>query len=206
MSFFDPSNWLTWVSIAIGLGVTVTVLWLSGVFSVRKHVVLWGEGELPWEQLLDMLQTQRQQQGDKAWEDLPPDQLLNLLLKQLPATRVPVNPASMSVDEASYLKSGRQRRASRRRWLNPIEARLTSMLDTAPQQGLIINQSDGGLAVLTDNEHAVGSVLFVSAVEAPKYVPAVGITVRHVRRAGKLWILGGEYLKELPWNVKVWFG
>ena len=205
MDFSVFSYWLTWVSFSIGLGVTLTVLWFSGILPFRRRVTLLDEGDLPWDQLLDLLQTKRKQGGDAAEsaDDLPSDQVLKDLLKQLPAKR---GAAPMSEDEASYLRSGRQRRASRRRWLNPVEARVTSVLDTAPQNGLIVNQSEGGLAILTDNEHAIGAVLFVSAVEAPKSIPAVGVTVRHTRRAGKLWIHGCEYLQEVPWNVKVWFG
>lgn len=201
---FDFSNSMTWASLGIGLGVAFIVLWLSGVFSFRRRFRLGDEGDIPWQQLLSLLQPKHKQPDGalpEALEALPADQLLKKLLQQLPATR---SISSMSMDEReAYV---RERRSGRRPRWNPVEARLTTGIDAEPQLGLIVRQADDGLAILTDSEHALGSVLFVSATEAPKSVPAVGITVQQARRTGKLWIITCQYLQEIPWNVKVWFG
>jgi len=208
---FDFSSWLTWFSIAIGLAVTLLILWLSNYVLSRRRTVAFDGGEMPWEQLLELLKEGQGPGGalPDAWQNLPSDQLLQMLLQQIPK-KSGADLASIAgpvdEDEANYLKFGEQRRSFRRRWLNPTEITLTTAFDDAAIKGLVINRSDGGLAILVDSEYPVGSLLFAKALEMPKSIPAVTIAIRHVRSVGKLWMIGCQYVGEVPWNIKVWFG
>lgn len=208
---FDLSSWMTWFSVAIGLSVTLIVLWISGVIAARRRTLAVNFGEIPWDQLLELLKEGQSPGGalPDAWNNLPPDKLLQVLLQQIPKrspSDIPTTAATVEDDDAGYLNFGRQRRSSRRRWLNPTEVSLTTAFNETPLKGLVINRSDGGLAVLTDTEHAIGSLLFAKAIEMPKNIQAVTIAVRHVRPVGRLWIIGCQYVGEVPWNIKVWFG
>ena|SRR5262245_3281357 len=209
---FDLTSWLTWFSVAIGLAVTLLVLWLSSWLMARRRASLaFDSGEMPWEQLLELLKEGQGPGGalPEAWANLPSDQLLQMLLLQIPKrspSDLPTMAGSLDDDEANYLKFGQQRRATRRRWLNPTEVCLTTAFDDTVLKGLVINRSDGGLAILTDSEHPIGALLFAKAIEMPKSMQAVTIAIRHVRSVGKLWVIGCQYVGEVPWNIKVWFG
>lgn len=206
---FDFEYWLTWLSLAIGLGVTGLILVISRVFAPRRSALGPADDDLPWEDLLEKLKAHQREHGGQlpdTWEKLSSSDLLKVLLRDIPKAPGAVAQAVAAADEATYLQSGSQRRGSRRRWLNPTEVRLTSPLRDEPHKGLVFNRSAGGLAILTDQDHPIDSILFLRAAEAPSSVPQVKICVRHTRQAGKLWVVGCQYLQEIPWNVKVWFG
>lgn len=206
---FDVSSWLMWASLAVGAMVTVGIFWFSSVFWLRPRAECYADGELPWEQILDLLKSQQGADGQlpDEWNNLPPDQLLRLLQQRVRETpKPPAGSTMVDAGEVSYLSTGKQRRASRRRWLNPAQVSLTTVSSETPQQGLVINRSEGGIAILTDSVHQPGAMLFVRAADAPKYITSATVTVRHVRPAGKLWLIGCQYADDVPWNVKVWFG
>jgi hypothetical protein len=206
----DFSGWLTWASLAIGLSVGWLVYRVSGYVmpARRRNRLLLAEDDVPWESLLELLKERhREREAEGYVDDLPPDELFRLLMSRVPPTaKLGTDPGEISAEDVRYLKTGRERRGSRRRWANPIEVRLTSPFHEKPLTGLVINRSAGGLAIVADADFKPGSALFVRAVEAPASVPSVEIIVRHSRRVARLWLVGCQYKTEVPWNVKVWFG
>src|SRR5207237_208724 len=108
--------------------------------------------------------------------------------------------------EEPVLPPGGERRTSRRRESTPVEVQITSQFHAQPMHGLVVNRSTGGLAILCDVELGAGLILTVRAHAAPPAVAGADVQVRHCRPAGKQWVLGCQYVKRLPWSVKVWFG
>jgi hypothetical protein len=207
--FLDFTYWLTWVSLAIGLGVGWLVYMASGYIlpARRRRAQAVAEEDLPWDDLLESLKSHKKGDGGElpeGWEDLSPDELLKLVIVQKPGAdheaKAPLP------DEDMPLPPGAERRRSRRRWNAPVDVRITAPFHEKPLHGIVVNRSTGGVAVLTDTELAPGTIIFVRAAEAPSSVPSAELLVRHSRAAGKLWLMGCQYKKEVPWSVKVWFG
>jgi hypothetical protein len=48
--------------------------------------------------------------------------------------------------------------------------------------------------------------MHVRAAEAPPYVPAILVDVRHSLKVGKGFLLGCQFTTDVPWNIRVWFG
>jgi hypothetical protein len=195
------SDWVVWASLGIGLGVSGLVFVLGARFRLGRRRLAAAAGamreeDLPWHDLLSLLKARYSGGKSPATEDLSSDELMDLLLKDLPAS----TPA-----DAFWEPAGGRRR-NRRRWANPIEVTMISPFHDQPIHGLVINRSTGGMAILTDVSVTEGTVLAVRAVEAPKGISYVDVNVRHSRQASKLWIIGCQYNDEVPWNVKVWFG
>jgi hypothetical protein len=191
-------DWVIWASLGAGLGVTGLVFALGVRFPVgrRRRKSGMREEELPWEELLGLLK-ERYRGKSAADETLSSDELIDLLLADLPNTLAP--------EGVDWRPAGDRRRA-RRRWANPVEVTVISPFHDKPIQGLVINRSVGGMAILTDVEFAPDTILAVRPVEAPEGVGYADVCVRHSRLASRLWIVGCQYKNELPWNVKVWFG
>jgi hypothetical protein len=211
------SNWTGWLIAGIGTLVSMLVFaffywhWLS-VPGFRKS---WSRGkpiveeDLPWEDLLHLLRDRGRElaeSGTPPHDDLPPEELLQLLLSRLPS--LPARPpAPLPPEEADFLAGNPNRRTSRRRWGNPTEVFLNSPLWSKQVHGLVINRSLTGLAVFVDVEIQAGTVLKVRAVEAPYYVPWVDIEIKHCKKVGRNFIMGCQYrYEDIPWNVRVWFG
>jgi hypothetical protein len=167
-------------------------------------------GDLPWEDLLVMLRARHrelEESGSPPQENLPPDELLALLLSRLPAKRRRGRRPEVPPEEREFLASGgAERRASRRRWGNPTEVCLTSPLRSGPLHGLVINRSAGGLAIFVDEEVPPTTMLTVRPLEAPSYVPSPEIEVKRCRKIGRNYLIGCQASTEIPWNVLVWFG
>jgi hypothetical protein len=72
--------------------------------------------------------------------------------------------------------------------------------------GLVINRSTTGLGILLQEEIPEGTSIKVHSVEAPRSVPFVDLEVIHCGNAGRLFLIGCQFCKEVPWNVRVWFG
>src|SRR5215813_12594712 len=143
--YFDFTSWLTWLSIAIGLTVTLAILWITGVLKRRREALAFDMGEIPWEQLLELLKA-GQGPGSplpEAWANLPSDQLLQLLLQQIPKRSpndIPTAPGAIDDGDDNFSQFGRQRRNKRRRWINPTEVNLNTAFSEAPLKGLVINR------------------------------------------------------------------
>jgi hypothetical protein len=213
MALFSFIDWTVWMSLGIGLGVSGLVYVLCGyVMPRRRHqskLALPSVENMSWEDLLQLLKGRcaaaklRKAESGEG-EELAPDELMEVLLAELPkrAARPPSSPSA----DVGLSPTGSERRTSRRRWANPTEVLLSSPYHDKPLHGLVVNQSAGGLAILVDLPFNADTTLVVRAMDAPKDVPSVEISVRHVQQVSKLWIVGCQYKQEVPWNVKVWFG
>jgi hypothetical protein len=203
-------DWTVWMSLGIGLGVSGLVFVLCGQFVARRRQQ---QTSIPcienmsWEDLLQLLKgrcvaAKAKKAAAGEGDELAPDELMEVLLAELPkrAARPPSSPS------AEISPTGVERRGSKRRWANPTEVLITSPFHDKPLHGLVVNQSAGGLAILADFQFNPETVLSVRAMDAPKDIPNVDISVRHARQVSKLWIIGCQYKTDVPWNVKVWFG
>jgi hypothetical protein len=207
---FDVTHWTTWVAVCAGVVVTFLVLGFTRTYRRwrrwrRLSDASWEE-DLDWPALLRLLQKRN---CERAAAGLPPqrvtDEELVRILASMPAEPNPM-PLELPKDREFRLVSGNERRASRRRWGNPIEVHVLSTLWDGHLHGLVVNRSTGGLAIFADKEVPPGSPLQVRAAEAPSYVPAVKAEVRHCRKAGNGFLLGCQFREDIPWNARVWFG
>jgi hypothetical protein len=190
-------SWEIWVSLGAGVGVCGLVIVFGGYFRLgRRRTPSPCEEDLPWEDLLELLKKRAAAAGKS--NELSAGALLEALLAELPKSAV----ARTGVNWAPEA----ERRRSKRRWANPVEVVLISPFHDKPLHGLVINRSTGGLAILTDVPFDPDTIVAVRAVDAPNSACYVDLCVRHAREVSKLWVIGCQYRKELPWNVKVWFG
>jgi hypothetical protein len=208
---YDIADWTTWLALAVGLGVAFFVYLVLSRLKARRRLLAFANGDLPWEDLLEMLRARHRElaaSGSPPQENLPPDELLSLLLSRLPARRRRRRRRSDAPpEEREYLATGgAERRTSHRRWGNPTEVGLTSVLWSSPLHGLVINRSTGGFAIFVDKEIEPTTVLSVRPLEAPHYVPWVEIEVKYCRRIRRNYLIGCQSSTEIPWNVLAWFG
>src|SRR5437667_12879064 len=82
---FDLSSSLTWASMAIGIMVTLSILWFSRFFIAHRQPAGVPKDKLPWDKLFEVLKAQQGPGGElpEAWSNLPSDQLLQLLLQEV---------------------------------------------------------------------------------------------------------------------------
>jgi hypothetical protein len=203
------ARWTTWLILGVGVLVTGLVIWIfHSRWSRRSKAAFVIDEDLPWEDLLELLRKRGRELADSGAEpagELPPEQLLKLLLSQLPDK--PGAPrAEPPRGDREFLANEAERRSSPRRWGNPTEVYLGGPVLPRPLHGLVFNRSATGLAIFVDTELQQGNVVKVRAVEAPEYVPWVEIEVRHCQRAGRNFFIGCQFQREIPWNVRVWFG
>jgi len=209
---FDLSDWTTWVILGAGLAaaaLVVGVVALYGRWRRRRRLADGSrEEDLPWDVLMELLQVRSRERaaaGLPPDDDLPPEELLKQLLAGLPSS--PRRAPGMSPEEQQYQAAGgAEKRTGRRRWGNPTEVHLTSLLGPDRLHGLVINRSTGGLAIFVDREVSAGTWHQVRSTEAPSYVATVEVEVRYCRKVGRNFLLGCQFCGEIPWNVRVWFG
>jgi hypothetical protein len=210
LATLDIGNWTTWA--ALGTGVVVTSLVLSGGVMYgrrrrrRRQFDAWFEEDMPWDVIKDMLEKHNRALDSAG---MPPEdvteELLGQLIKSLPA--VPnARPLDTPEDYDFQLAGGVDRRSNHRRWGNPTEVNLRSVMWDGNQHGLIVNRSTGGLGIYTDKKVPLTTAVRVGAVDAPAYVPWAMAEVRHCRKVGKGFFLGCQFNDEIPWHVRVWFG
>jgi hypothetical protein len=197
---------------ALGAGAMVTSLMVGGGVAYgrwrgrRRLSDASREEDLAWAHLLALLEKRNR---DRAAAGLPPqeatDEELGQLLARLPAMPDP-RALELPEDREFELVGGAERRSGRRRWGNPTEVHLRSLLWEDNLNGLVVNRSTGGLGIYADMDVPHGTPMQVRAVEAPAYVPAVLVEVRHSLKVGKGAFLGCQFSADVPWNVRVWFG
>jgi hypothetical protein len=206
---YDVADWTTWLALGVGIAVAFLVYVVLSRLKARRRLLAFSNGDLPWEDLLQMLRARHQElaaSGSPPQEHLTPDELLKLLLSRLPAKRRRRAP-EVPPEEREYLASGgAERRSSPRRWGNPTEVSLTSVLWSGPLHGLVINRSAGGFAIFVDEEVQPATILTVRPLEAPYYVPPVEIEVKQCRKVRRNFLIGCQASTEIPWNVLAWFG
>jgi hypothetical protein len=206
---YDFADWTTWLALGVGLTVAYLVYVVLSRIKARRRQLAFSSGDLPWEDLLEMLRARHRElaeSGSPPQENLPPDELLSLLLSRLPAKRRRRR-SQAPPEEREYLANGgTERRSSIRRWGNPTEVSLTSALLPGRLHGLVINRSAGGLAIFVDEEVQPATILSVRPREAPSYVPSVQIEVKNCRKVRRNFLIGCQSSTEIPWNVLVWFG
>jgi hypothetical protein len=164
------------------------------------------EEDLAWADLLALLEKRNR---DRVAAGLPPEEATEEEIGQLLA-RLPSMPDPRAVqlpEDHEFARSGgAERRTGRRRWGHPTEVHLRSLLWEDNLHGLVVNRSTGGLGIFADKEVPHGTPLHVRAAEAPAYVPAILVEVRHCLKVGKGAFLGCQFNAEVPWNIRVWFG
>jgi hypothetical protein len=209
-AMLDVALWTGWVPLGAGAVVTSLVVgggvvygrWRGG----RRLSDASREEDLAWADLLALLE---QRHRDRAAAGLPPreatDEELGQLLARLPAMPDP-RALELPEDREFERAGGNERRAGSRRWGNPTEVHLRSLLWDDNLHGLVVNRSTGGLGIYADMEVPHGTPMQVRAVEAPAYVPAVLVQVRHSLKVGKGAFLGCQFSADVPWNIRVWFG
>jgi hypothetical protein len=206
---YDFTQWTTLTALGVGVVVASLVYVVLSRIKRRRRLLAFANGDLPWEDLLEMLRDRHSEleaSGSPPQENLPPDELLKLLLSRLPGKRRGRR-AEAPLEEREYLASGGEnRRSSNRRWGNPTEVSLTSALWSGTLHGLVINRSKGGFAIFVDKELEPTTILSVRPREAPHYVQPVEIEVKHCRKIRRNFIIGCQASAEIPWNVLVWFG
>jgi hypothetical protein len=207
---FNAALWTTWGPLAAGAAVTFLVIGSGFVFGRwrrrRRLLDASREEDLPWEDLLALLERRNR---DRTAGGLPPERETEEVLDQLLADLPPVpdpSPVELPEDREFIDVGSDERRAGKRRWGNPTEVRLHSLLWAGPMPGLIVNRSTGGLGIFTDREAPAHSTLKIRAVEAPSSVPAVQVEVRHCRKVGRGYFIGCQFTEDVPWNARVWFG
>jgi hypothetical protein len=222
----DLANWTTWVAVGVGLLVAFLVYMGLSRIKARRRLLAFSSGDLPWEELLELLRARHRElaASGSLQENLPPDELLALLMSRLPARRRRREP-EVPPEEREYLASGgAQRRFNCRRWGTPTEVCLSDPIPasdvpsaaTLPSwsdpphgslmYGMVINRSPGGFAIVVDQEVEPTTILMVRPLDAPSYVPSVEIEVKHCRKVRRKFLIGCQSLTEVPWNVLVWFG
>jgi hypothetical protein len=226
----DYTSPITWLAPGVGIAVAALVFVLLGrVRRGRRRRPQGGskEEDLSWEDLLEALRRRRREREEAGLaddDDLPPDELFRKLLTTLPAAALPEpaaevedykaqdrggigrGPEAAPEDLNFQAQWGAERRAGRRRWGNPTEVYVVVRSWQGPVHGLVINRSTGGLAILLQQEVPAGTAIEVHSVEAPRSVPFVTLEVCHCLKAGRLFLIGGRFCEEVPWNVRVWFG
>jgi hypothetical protein len=204
------AQWTTWA--ALGSGVTVTSLVLSGgvMYGRRRRRCrqfdAWWEEDMPWDMIKDLLETHNRARASAgmAPEEVT-EELLGELMKSLPALP-DARPLDNPADHGFLLAGGAGQRSRGRRWGNPTEVQMRSLIWAGTVRGLVVNRSGGGLGIFVDNKVPLSTVVQIGAVEAPSYVPWAAAEVRHCRKVGKGYFLGCQFNDDVPWNVCVWFG
>ena len=210
---YDTAHRATLVAVGVGLAVAFVVYLVLSRLKAQRRQLAFSSGDLPWEELLELLRARHIElaASGSLEENLPPDELLALLLSRLPAKRRR-REREVPPEEREYLAGGgAERRSSFRRWGTPTAVCLTppSSFDPAhasPLQGMVINRSAGGFAIFVDKEVEPTTILMVRPLEAPSYVPSVMIEVKHCRKVRRKFLIGCESSTEIPWNVLAWFG
>jgi hypothetical protein len=101
-----------------------------------------------------------------------------------------------------------ERRASPRRYGDPIEVHLRSYENQVPAcgpKGWVRDRSAGGLGLTTEMPIDVGAWLKVRPTTVPDDVAWVDVLARHCRAQGSRWVLGCQFVEPPPRELLVLF-
>jgi hypothetical protein len=202
----------TLLTLAVGVGVSALVFFVLRRSWVRRRraAAFPAEGEMPWGELLRMLETHKRKPaapGGAPAEELGPTAVIKLALSR-PSAPSSAEPTTAR-DPKGRKGGAAENRTSARRWGNPTDVQLTLPSRARGQTGLlglVINRSTGGLAIFVEEDVQPGTVVKVRPVEAPAYVQSVDIEVRYCHRISKSFVIGCQFRGAVPWNVRGWFG
>jgi hypothetical protein len=203
----DQIVWSTWVAWAMGTVVTALVFGSPIIYRRlrrRRFLTLASrEEDVPWDALQGLLEKRSRGRVAAGLPDEEPslDEVSELLAS------LPGHLPEQSLEQRQFAAAGgKERRSGGRRWGNPTEVTLGGILTEGRLHGLVVNRSTGGIGIYTDREIPLGAQVHVRAVEAPFYVIGVYTEVRHCRKIGKGFFLGCQFIGDIPWSVRVWFG
>ena len=210
LATFGLALWVTWMALGAGALVISLVLGSTVVYERvrerRRLSAISQEEDLRWDDLLVLIEKRHRErvaaglpEEEESDEEL--EEILGMLAS-LPNARA----LELPEDREFQLVGGDERRAGRRRWGNPTEVHLRSLLWDGNQHGVVVNRSTGGLGIYTDREVPADTPLQIRAVEAPSYVKSAQAEVRHCVKVGKGFLFGCRFTQSVPWNVRVWFG
>ena len=205
----DLTTWATWLTLGVGLGVTVVVFVLLSRYKRRLFLIRAANEDLPWDKLLAHLCSRSRVlagTGIAVDEEMPPEKFLAMMLMPQLGTPGPRHMDLSPGERQFHEKGGTERRASRRRWGNPTEVLLDSPRSGNRLRGLVINRSGTGLAIFVNEEFQPGTTVKIRASEAPASIPSVDVTVKYCRKTRRNFILGCAASEEFPWNIRGWFG
>jgi hypothetical protein len=77
---------------------------------------------------------------------------------------------------------------------------------TQPVRGELVNRSQGRLGLILDQALTPDTTVEVRTTEAPSRIPWVQVRVYDCHQEGKKWAVGCQFIEEVPWSVRVWFG
>jgi hypothetical protein len=101
----------------------------------------------------------------------------------------------------------REKRGSLRRGGNTVPVAVTFAESQAePVEGNVLDRSRGGLRLALRQPVEVGKLLAVRAPHFPDDLASVRIRVRHCQQRGESWLLGCQFVDELPWSILLMFG
>ena len=110
------------------------------------------------------------------------------------AGSAPVNPSSDESDSGAGTIE--ERRASPRRWGNPVLVEITEVSsEKEPQRGWVMNRSSGGLGLSSTNPVTIGSLLRVRAVTAGQSTIWVQVQVMNSNESSGRWMLSCRYVE-----------
>jgi hypothetical protein len=204
LATFDIGPWAIWIPIGAGLAIASMIFGFSRMYLRRRTRVTTTprKEDLPWDKLLDLL---RQRSGDRATSgkqnELKTEKMLGELVERLPPVSEP-----LELPEDREFQGNTERRIGNRRWGNPIGVYLYSTDSDKGVFGLVVNRAIGGLGIYTDHKFSLFTPLRVRPADAPSYVVAVQVEVRHCRRIFTGFFIGCKFLEVVPWNVRVCFG
>jgi hypothetical protein len=204
---FDITHWSSWLALAVGLTVGVLVFVLLSRYKRRLRFARAANEDLPWEQLLAHLRSRTKALAGSVMtvdDAMPPEQFIGLLLSMPPGKTGVIE---MAPGERRFREDGSlERRSSKRRWGNPTEVYLDSPGRSKRLRGLIVNRSAPGVAIFVNEEVEPGTTFQIRAVEAPKSIPSVDVTVKYCRKTRRNFVIGCHAGQNFPWNVQGWLG
>ena len=105
------------------------------------------------------------------------------------------------------LTAAAERRTSRRRIGNPISIVIADeVAESEPMAGWVMDRSSTGLGLWVDEEEPVGTLLRVRPVKSEEADWWTEVVVRHCRAERGRYVVGCQFVKEVPWSRLRMFG
>jgi hypothetical protein len=108
--------------------------------------------------------------------------------------------------DRSYARDG-DRRSSLRRKARPVPVLVhRPEQPSKPELAWVVDRSCGGVQMVLNRELPTGHEFAVRAENSPDELPWIKLRVRHCRASGKRWLVGCQFVDQLPWSVLLLFG